>query len=97
VGIMESLYHVWQRKPDGYIAASCGSKPHGWTQVNGTVITFEHLGTFNEWYGKGGAAEFIAKEYESRCEYCKSGETPYFSETGHLTHGINKICGVVEG
>lgn len=43
-------YCVWRRQPDGYVAASNGGWPAGWTQPNdGTVVTFDKLGEFDNW------------------------------------------------
>lgn len=46
--IFSKVYYVWRRN-DGYISATCGSKPHGWTGTDGSVHTFEHLGEFEKW------------------------------------------------
>lgn len=46
-----NTYYVWRRN-DGYVHATCGSKPSNWTYwtcVDGSRTTFEHLGEFNNW------------------------------------------------
>lgn len=60
-------YIVWKRLPDGYIAASLGHLPKGWTYPDGTVdVTFEQLAEFDEW---SDAHEFIAHaRYDSESE-----------------------------
>ena len=43
-------YYVWRREPDGYVDASHGRMPIGWTQpVDGVKVTFVELGRFYDW------------------------------------------------
>jgi len=40
-------YFVWRRN-DGFVHASCGSKPSNWV-AGGEATTFEHLAEFDNW------------------------------------------------
>lgn len=45
----KSVYWLWRRN-DGYVAATKGAfPPRGWVQENGTEVSFEMLGAFDEW------------------------------------------------
>ena len=55
------IYYVWKRHTDGYVGSSCGRFPKGWTSPDGTEVTFELLGQFEEWFGSDGARECLKK------------------------------------
>lgn len=61
-----SPYYVWKRNPDGYISSSCGRFPQGWTNPDGTKVTFELLGEFTEWFGSDGAHQFLKTKIKEK-------------------------------
>ena len=88
---MSDVYYVWQRKPDGYVAASCNTKPQNYQQADGINVSFVHLGTFDKWPD---AAIFIRNYYNIHCAFCYAGSTPYWNNAGQLAHEGGVLCQV---